>query len=103
MFRHFDVGLKYRYFDAGKIKDDDAGDDIHTKFRSHSILASLIYNFGEVEAPPPPPPPPPPPMAPPPPPATQTCPDGSVILATDAGPMPPPPPPPPAPAPERGF
>jgi hypothetical protein len=53
-------------------------------------------------APPPPPPvvlpPPPPPPAPPP--ATQTCPDGSVILATDACPAPPPPPPP-APA-ERG-
>ena len=49
-----------------------------------------------VEAPPPPPPPPPPA------PATQTCPDGSVILATDACPAPPPPPPPPAPEPERG-
>ena len=49
-----------------------------------------------VEAPPPPPPPPPAP------PATQTCADGSVILATDACPAPPPPPPPPAPAPERG-
>ena len=47
-----------------------------------------------VEAAPPPPPPPPPP-------ATQTCPDGSVILATEACPVPPPPPPPP-PAPERG-
>ena len=34
--------------------------------------------------------------------ATQTCPDGSVILATDACPAPPPPPPPPPPAPERG-
>jgi iron complex outermembrane receptor protein len=43
--------------------------------------------------------PPPPPPAPP---ATQTCPDGSVILATDACPMPPPPPPPPPPEPERG-
>ena len=31
-------------------------------------------------------------------PATQTCPDGSVILATDACPAPPPPPPPPPPA-----
>ena len=41
--------------------------------------------------------PPPPPPAPP---ATQTCPDGSVILATDVCPPPPPPPPPPAPAPE---
>jgi outer membrane receptor protein involved in Fe transport len=43
--------------------------------------------------------PPPPPPAPP---ATQTCPDGSVILATDACPAPPPPPPPPPPEPERG-
>ena len=43
--------------------------------------------------------PPPPPPAPP---ATQTCPDGSVILATDACPVPPPPPPPPLPEPERG-
>ena len=47
-----------------------------------------------------PPPPPPPPPAPP---ATQTCPDGSVIMATDACPAPPPPPPPPPPAPERGY
>ena len=50
-------------------------------------------------------PPPPPVVAPPPPPAppaTQTCPDGSVILATDSCPLPPPPPPPPAPEPERG-
>ena len=52
-----------------------------------------------VETPPAPPPPPPPP----PPPATQTCPDGAVILATDTCPVPPPPPPPPAPAPERGL
>jgi iron complex outermembrane receptor protein len=44
--------------------------------------------------------PPPPPPAPPP--ATQTCADGSVILATDVCPAPPPPPPPPAPEPERG-
>ena len=54
-----------------------------------------------------PPKPAPPPVAvapppPPPPPATQTCPDGSVILATDVCPAPPPPPPPPPPAPERG-
>ncbi len=45
------------------------------------------------------------PLPPPPPPATQTCPDGSVILATDVcPPVPEPyvPPPPPPPAPERG-
>ena len=45
--------------------------------------------------------PPPPPPLPPTPPATQSCSDGSVILATDAC-LPLPPPPPPAPAPERG-
>ena len=50
-----------------------------------------------VAAPPAPPlPPPPPPSAP----ATQTCPDGSVVLATAACPVPPPPPP--APQGERG-
>lgn len=54
------------------------------------------------EAPPPPPAVEPPPPPPPPPPATQSCSDGSVILATDACPVPPPPPPPPAPEPERG-
>ena len=47
---------------------------------------------------PPPPPPPPVEVAP----ATQTCIDGSVILATDACPIAPPPPAPPEPAPERG-
>jgi opacity protein-like surface antigen len=104
---NLDLGLKYRFFNAN-LSDDFAGDDdleisggdISTKFRSHSLLASLIFNF----APPPPPPPPPveAPPPPPPPPATQTCPDGSVILATDVCPAPPPPPPPPPPAPERG-
>jgi OOP family OmpA-OmpF porin len=100
VFRYFDIGLKYRYFDAGHIQDNG----IRSRVRSHSLLASLIYNFGPDEVAPPPPPPmaPPPPPPPPPPPATQTCPDGTVILATDACPAPPPPPPPPAPTPERG-
>ena len=106
---HIDIGAKYRYF---RTRDLDFSDDIDDfpfdsfdgdGFRSHSLLFSFIYNF----APPPPPPPPPPlplppPPPPPPPPATQTCPDGSVILATDPCPVPPPPPPPPPPAPERG-
>ena len=43
-------------------------------------------------------PPPPPPEAP----ATQTCPDGSVVLATDTCPVVAPPPPPPPPSGERG-
>ncbi|MEO6224857.1 MAG: TonB-dependent receptor [Sphingomicrobium sp.] len=49
--------------------------------------------------------PPPPPLLmapPPPPPPTQTCADGSVILATDMCPLPPPPPPPPPAPVERG-
>src|SRR6185369_14095087 len=96
VFRHFDVGLKYRYFRGPKLRDDDFfGDPIRINaWQSHSLLASLIYNFADIEAPPPPPPPPPP--------ATQTCPDGTVILATDTCPAPPPPPPPPAATPERG-
>jgi len=79
--------------------------NFNERFKSHSLLASLIFNFGSgrvAEAPPPPPPPPPAPIPVQPAPATQTCPDGSVVLATDACPVPPPPPPPPAPAPERG-
>jgi len=98
---NIDAGLKYRYFQANT-KGDVKGHafDARTSLKSHSLLASLIYNFGAAAAPPPPPPRPPPP--PPPPPATQTCPDGSVILATEACPVPPPPPPPPPPAPERG-
>ena len=105
-----DLGLKYRYFNSSKLNfsdefEDNAGAPFTVsadgRLKTHSLLLSLIYNFG---APPPPPPvavvePPPPP---PPPPATQTCPDGSVILATDVCPAPPPPPPPPPPEPERG-
>ena len=94
-----DFGVKYRLFNAGNLSfGTDEGPnpfDIDTTFRSHSLLASLIYNSAPPVAPvivaPPPPPPPP---------ATQTCPDGSVILATDV--CPPPPPPPPPPAGERG-
>lgn len=72
--------------------------DFDQRVQSHSLLASLIFNFGAPPAPPPPPPPPPAPV--PVAPATQTCPDGSVIPATSACPAPPPPPPP-APV-ERG-
>ena len=64
------------------------------------FLAGFTYKFlapralPDVALPPPPPPPPPAP------PATQTCADGTVVLATEACPIAPPPPP--APAPERG-
>ncbi len=105
-----DVGLKYRYFRTGRLnfQDDFAvnGAQFETEARgryaSHSLLASLVYNFNS-GAPAPvqamaPAPPPPMAVAP----ATQNCADGSVILASDMCPAPPPPPPPPPPAPERG-
>ncbi|MCL6729174.1 outer membrane beta-barrel protein [Sphingomonas hankyongi] len=115
----FDVGIKYRYFHAGKNDGTDtltwdapavcAGPAIcsggtavlgdNARFVSHSALLSLVYNFAAAKQPAPPPPPPPPP---PPAPATQTCPDGSVIEVTATCPPPPPPPPPPVAAPERG-
>lgn len=101
-----DVGVKYRYFRTGKLGFNDGfavnGVPFTTtakgNYDSHSLLASLVYNFNSREATPAPlpaaapaPPPPPPPAAP----ETQTCPDGSVILTTSACPAPPPPPPPP--------
>jgi OmpA-OmpF porin, OOP family len=104
---NIDIGLKYRYFNTARLEFADRNDpdfDLLAtgRFRSHSLLASLIFNFGGqaparvVPAAPPPPPPPPPP------PATRTCPDGTVVLASEPCPFPPPPPPPPPPRPERG-
>jgi OOP family OmpA-OmpF porin len=77
-----DVGLKYRFFNEGKVDLVDAnGRNERTRFRSHSLLASLIYNFGEPAAPPPPPPPPPAPeAAPPPPPVAAVCTPGPYIV-----------------------
>ncbi|CAA9521515.1 MAG: Membrane protein [uncultured Sphingomonas sp.] len=71
------------------------------RFKTHALSLTASYRFGGLAAAPPPPPPPTPPPVPVAP-ATQTCPDGSVILTTDACPAPPPPPPPPIAAPERG-
>jgi opacity protein-like surface antigen len=101
---NIDAGIKYRYFHTGKLDFNDAftvnSEPFTTSakgnYDSHSVLASLVYNFNSAAAAPPPPAPPPPPPPPPPAaPATQTCPDGSVILATSVCPAPPPPPPPP--------
>lgn len=107
-----DAGLKYRYFRTGKLNFSDNANltdaDVllssDSKFSSHSILASLIFNFGAPQpasayVPATAPPPPPAPVAP----ATQTCPDGTVILASEVCPVAPPPPPPLPPSPgERG-
>ncbi len=100
---NLDFGVKYRFFNVRNIEfDGDGSSELSSRFRSHSLLASLVYNFGAPPLPPPPPTPvyvaPPPP----PPPATQTCPDGSVILTTDVCPPVYVPPPPPPIEPERG-
>ena len=105
-----EAGLKYRYFRTGKLNfsdnatatDADLLFNNDSKFSSHSVLASLIFNFGSPAAAPVVVPAAAPAPVAAPPPATQTCPDGSVILATEYCPAPPPPPPPPAPMPERG-
>ena len=105
---NIELGAKYRFFRTGKLEfeenfnttDADVLFSNESRFRSHSLLASLIFNLGAPAAAPyvaPVAAPPPPPVAP----ATQTCPDGSVILATDICPAPLPPPPPPPPG-ERG-
>lgn len=68
---NIDLGLKYRYFNTSKLSysETDGGGvanppfDLEGRWSSHSLLASLIYNFAS----PPPPPPPPPPMPPMPP------------------------------------
>ncbi|MEE4200439.1 outer membrane protein, partial [Erythrobacter sp.] len=80
---NLDLGLKYRYFVVDEFEFEGSnGDPLEVDAQTHSILASVLYNFGAAAAPPPPPPPPPPPAPPPPPPP----------------PPAPPPPPPPAPA-----
>ncbi len=79
-----DVGLKYRFFfNADNIDLIANGESLQTRWRSHSILGSLIYNFGEKAepmAPPPPPPPAPEPAPPPPPPPAAVCSPGPYIV-----------------------
>ena len=84
-----DVGLKYRFFNANKIGlVDRLGRAVDTRFRSHSVMASLVYNFGGAPAPvevaaPPPPPPYVAPPAPPPPPPAPVCNTGPYIVFFD--------------------
>lgn len=89
-----DLGLKYRYFVANNFSLEAAnGRPLEVDYTAHSVLASLVYNFGGAPAPapapvvaPPPPmtvaPPPPPPPAPPPPPRAQ-CNTGPYIVFFD--------------------
>ena len=53
---HIDATLKYRFFNAENVKlVDVANNTFDGRFRSHSILGGVAYNFGEPAAPPPPP------------------------------------------------
>jgi OmpA-OmpF porin, OOP family len=88
----WDVGLKYRFFNAPNVDLVAVnGANIETRFRSHSLMGSLIYNFGgdpepaPIAAPPPPPPvvAPPPPPPPPPPPRKPVCNTGPYIVFFD--------------------
>lgn len=111
-----ELGLKYRYFETATLHLHSSATFSNAatgatsasmfsnsaRFRSHSLLASLIYSFGAAPPPPPPVAMPAPPPPTPSPPATQTCSDGSVIEATATCPAPPPPPPPAAQRGERG-
>lgn len=75
--RNIDAGLKYRFLTQPNVDlVSAAGQGLETRWRSHSLLGSLIFNFGAPApvvvapppvvdyAPPPPPPPPPPPVRP---------------------------------------
>lgn len=49
---NLDAGLKYRYVNTGKRKYDSGFyGDVEGKLQAHSVLASLIYNFGAPAAP----------------------------------------------------
>jgi OmpA-OmpF porin, OOP family len=80
---NIDVGLKYRFFNADNIDlIAKTGNAVETRFRSHSLLGSFIFNFGEKAEPmaPPPAPPAPEPAPPPPPPAAAVCSPGPYIV-----------------------
>jgi opacity protein-like surface antigen len=97
---NIDVSVKYRWLNVENVEMTTAtGLATNSRWRSHSLLGGITFNFG---APPPPPPPPvsrpvvpPPAPTPPPPPQMQTCWNNTRIPVTQA--CPPPPAPPPAP------
>jgi len=110
---HIDAGVKYRYFHTGKLTFDNDfavnGVSFSSRatdnFNSHSVLASLVYNFASAspravaeDTSYAPPPAPSMPVEP-----TQTCADGTVVSASaTCVALPPPPPPPPTASGERG-
>jgi opacity protein-like surface antigen len=66
-----DLGVKYRYFNIDDFRlTGTNGSDLSADYSAHSVLASLVFNFGASSQPEPAlvaPPPPPPVAAPPPP------------------------------------
>jgi OmpA-OmpF porin, OOP family len=83
--KNVDFSLKYRFFNADNVKlVDVSGRQLEGRYRSHSILGGVIFNFGAPEEPaplpPPPPPPPPEPTPPPPPPPPVVCSPGPFIV-----------------------
>ena len=49
---NIDVGLKYRFFNGEDVNlVDRFGDAVDGRFRSHSLLGTLTFNFGAPEAP----------------------------------------------------
>jgi len=91
-----EAGVKYRFFNTSDLnltdtfQDEDFTVGLGGNLHSHSLLASLIFNFGGAPVAAPVVVAPEPVVAAPEAPATQTCPDGTVILATATCPAPPP-------------
>ncbi|WP_425231088.1 OmpA family protein [Sphingomonas sp.] len=81
---HIDATLKYRFFTADSVRLIDTTNRTYDgKFRSHSIMGGVTYNFFTPPPPPPPPvtPPPPPPVdVTPPPPPPPVCSPGPFIV-----------------------
>ena len=63
--QNIDLGVKYRYFNLDDFRLTGAnGNDLRANYSAHSVLASLIVNFGRQSEPAPEPAPPPPPPRP---------------------------------------
>jgi OOP family OmpA-OmpF porin len=73
---NIDITVRYRFFNVDNVRTvDNRGFEAESRFRTHSLLGGITFNFGGRE-----------------PIATQTCWDGSVIPVTDACPDRPAPP-----------
>jgi OmpA-OmpF porin, OOP family len=92
--KSIDVSLKYRFFNASNVKlNDIGGNQWEGRYRSHSLLAGVTFNFGGTEpapAPAPAPEPAPAPVytpeptpAPPPAPEAKVCTPGPYIVFFD--------------------